>query len=204
MPGCKRCQHGNVCFCNSSEVNCIVIEDLADQIHQVIDNHFYLTSPEPEGFDYHLAREGLWEQPGGPVLDLLQILARIDEELAQAIYEYLSETHDAWGKNALADPLPYDSDAQYEERPINSYEFADSWARFKNEVGSRSRYFNLNASSSLDHIFDGISALETRDGEPVIREFSPDRGAIQNRHELGARLDAQFFAPRPGLMAVPE
>jgi len=157
--------------CETSKVHAISIDGLAERIHGVIERHFYLTSPEPE----HLAREGLWEQPGEPVLDLLQILAGIDEEPAQAIHDYLSATYDAWGKDALVDPQPYDSDAQYEERPINSYEFADTWARFKNEVGSRSRYFNLSARASLDHIFDGISALETKDGDPVIREISPDQ-----------------------------
>lgn len=162
-------------FCDSVQVNAVGVEELAEQVHRVIDTHFYLTSSEPEGFDYHLAREGLWDRPGEPILDLIQSLAGIDEEPAEAIHEYLSAKYDAWDKDALVDPQPYDAEAQYEERPIDSYEFADSWARFRNEVGSRSRYFNIRARSSLDHIFDGISTLETKDGDPVIREVSKDQ-----------------------------
>ncbi len=52
-------------FCNRVR-RCIPLEKIAERIHDVLEEQFYLTPGEPQGIDYLLAKEGLWERPGEP------------------------------------------------------------------------------------------------------------------------------------------
>ena len=156
-------------YCQSDKYPTIQLDELAEQIHSVLDEHFYMTSPDPEGIDLLLAKEGYWEQPGELVTDAIMNLIDSSEELAEAIRECLSDKYDPWGKDAMDDPCPYDTDSQYEERAIDTYEFRESWTSFRREILSRSRFFNQVAKSALDHLFQGVAQLVTHGGEPVVR-----------------------------------
>lgn len=45
----------------------ITIDELSNYIATALDERFYRMSDEPEGVDYLLAKEGLWDRPGEPV-----------------------------------------------------------------------------------------------------------------------------------------
>lgn len=156
-------------YCDSDVKPTVEIEDLAEQVHSVLEKHFYMTSPEPEGIDLLAAKEGYWEQPGEPVTYVIMNLVNSSEEIAEAIVEYLSSQYDPCGKDALIDPSPYASDSQYEERPIDTYEFQESWSTFRKEMLANSRFFNQAARGMLEYLFRGIEQLTTRDGQPVVR-----------------------------------
>lgn len=160
-------------FCRSEENPTVELDVLAERVHSVLKEHFYMTSPYPEGFDLLAAKEGWWEQPGELVTYVIMNLIDSSDELAESIREYLSGQYDPWGKDALIDPSPYASDSQYEERPIETYEFQESWSSFRDEIFSRSRFFNQAAKSALEHLFQGIADLKTHTGEPVVRVFGP-------------------------------
>ncbi|MCU7873586.1 MAG: RES domain-containing protein [Candidatus Thiodiazotropha sp. (ex Lucinoma borealis)] len=165
-------QSGEVVCCNfcGSELHpAIELDELAEWIHSVLEEHFYMTSPDPEGIDLLAAKEGYWEQPGEPVTNAIMNLIDSSEELAEAIQECLSDKYDPWGKDAMIDPCPYATDSQYEERAIDTYEFQESWASFRREIMSRSRFFNQVAKSALEHLFQGVEQFVTHDGEPVVR-----------------------------------
>ena len=66
---------GQCTFCGSKAI-CLPLEKLANQIHEVIEENFYLTASEPEGVDYLMAKEGLWERPGEQVHLIIQILPK--------------------------------------------------------------------------------------------------------------------------------
>ena len=160
-------------FCQSDENPTIDLEDLAEQVHSILEEHFYMTSPDPEGVDLLAAKEGYWEQSGEPVTYAIMNLIDSSEELAEALREHLSDKYDPRGKDALADPCPYASDSQYEERPVDTYEFQESWSSFRQEILSRSRFFNQVAKSALEHLFQGVTQLVTHTGDPVVRVLSP-------------------------------
>ena len=172
---------GHCGFCDSKENPTIELDELAELVHSVLEEHFYMTSPDPEGIDLLAAREGYWEQPGEPVTYTIMNLIDSSEELAEALREHLSEQYDPVGKDALIDPCLYSNDSQYEERAIDAYEFQESWASFRQEILSRSRFFNQAARSALEHLFSGIEQLATRDGAPVVRILSPEEFVFRAR-----------------------
>ncbi|MEJ1402437.1 MAG: RES domain-containing protein [Candidatus Sedimenticola sp. (ex Thyasira tokunagai)] len=168
-------------FCGSELHPTIELEELAEQVHSVLEEHFYMTSPDPEGIDLLAAKEGYWEQPGEPVAYAIMNLIDSSEELAEAIRECLSDKYDPWGKDAMIDPCPYADDSQYEEKAIDTYEFQESWTSFRQEILSRYRFFNQAAKSALEHLFQGVAQLVTHDGDPVVRVFGPSDSMFRAR-----------------------
>ncbi len=161
-------------FCQSDENPTIELDGLGERVHEVIDKYFYLTPSEAEGYEYYLAREGLWERDGYPVDDLLQDLVGVEPEISSMIHEWLSDKYDAWGKDALCEDQPYDSDAQYAEKEIDTLDFLESWSFFKHNIRAKSRFFNQHAKEVLDTIFQNLGILVTGSGESVIQEFPVD------------------------------
>ena len=68
-----------------------------------------------------------------------------------------------------------------DERPIDTYEFQESWVSFRQEILSRSRFFNQVAKSALEHLFQGIEQLVTREGDPVVRVLNPNDSIFRAR-----------------------
>lgn len=165
---------GDVETCSFCENRCKVftLEDLADRIHGVIREHFYLTSIEPEGIDYRLVREGVWERPGEPISDVIADLAEIVEKIAEVVRKYLSDQH---GYSTVRDGEedPYADDALYEENRIDDLSFQETWNAFITEISSRSRFFSQYAQEALEEIFGETDTLTSFDGTPVIREILP-------------------------------
>ena len=185
-------------YCKSDENPTIELDELAEQIHSVLEEHFYMTSSEPEGIESLAAKEGYWEQPGEPVTYAIMDLIDSSEELAEGIRECLSEKYDPWGKDAMIDPCPYASDSQYEERAIDTYEFQESWTSFRRQILTQSRFFNQAAKSALEHLFHGVAQLVTHDGEPVVRVLGPSDSIFR------ARLAKSNDALEEILRTIPE
>ena len=154
-------EFGQCGFCGS-KANCLPLEELADQVHEVIEENFYLTASEPEGLDYVMAKEGLWERPGEEVHLVISNIADVSEEIAIAIRDCLSEQFDAYGDDAL-----------YDQKSIDDWGFRESWDFFKTDIKTRSRFFSQHAQQALDEIFEGLGTLKTIHGTPVIREITP-------------------------------
>lgn len=177
-------------FCKSEDIPVICVDELASQVHSVLEEHYYMTSPEPEGLDYLAAKYGEWEQPGEEIVDVIGVLLESSEEVAEAVREVLSEAHDPIGKDAMIEPALYATDSKYEEQPIDVYEFRVSWESFREEILTRSRFFNRKAESTLDHLFNGIADLETCTSEPVVRQLDPDHSIYRGRlADSGDKLD---------------
>ena len=104
-------------FCKSEENPTIDLDELAEQVHSVLEEHFYMTSPEPEGIDLLAAREGYWEQPGEPVTYAIMNLIDSSEEVAEAIREHLSGQYDPWDKDAMSDSCSYADESQSTNAP---------------------------------------------------------------------------------------
>lgn len=190
-------------FCESESAPTIELGELADRVHSVIEEHFQATSPYPEGIELLAAREGHWVQSGEPVRDVIWDLINSPEAVADAIWEDLSEKHDPRGKDAAIDPGPYDSEAHYEERGIDTYEFAESWRSFKENISGRARFFNRFAEETLSHLFSGISELETHDGQPVVQQLAPENVFFRARVALSDEKLKSILQNLPGSLGVP-
>ena len=77
--------------------------ELAERIHEVLQEHFELISTD---------HRGLWPDSGDPVTDVIADMAGLSEALACDVRELLSDRH---GSSAVKDGEddPYASDAEY-------------------------------------------------------------------------------------------
>jgi hypothetical protein len=149
------------------------LEELAEQIHGILEQSFYQTSTEPQdGVEWALYKEGDWERAGDPIADVIADIAGLDEDVVNDVREHLYD----WYGNDPSDDIgedPYDENAQYAEKPAYSAGLDESWASFCREITSRARFFSRQAANILDEIFGGITTLKTRKGQSVIKTVEP-------------------------------
>ena len=199
-------QNGEVRFCDfcQSEQNpTIGLDKLAEQVHSVLQEHFYMTSPDPEGVDWLMAKEGNWEQPGELVDYVIMGMIDSSEDVAKAIREHLSEQYDPYGEDVLYEPSPYSDISQYEERPIDTYEFRESWTSFRQEILTESRFFNQRAKSTLDHLFEGVTQLATFAGDPVVRAFGTSDAIFRARLAKSKEAVEEILKGAPDSLGAP-
>jgi RES domain/HEPN/RES N-terminal domain 1 len=194
-------------YCESDENNVISLEDLADRIHEVLEAQFYMTSSEPEGLDYYLAKEGQWEQPGDPVAVVIADIAGLEEQIAEDIRDHLSGLHGGYAVVKHGGEDPYADDAQYEEQGADYLGFKDTWESFCERLRWRARFFSESAERDLDSIFGDLDTLKTYRGMPVVREITPtddDRFVYRARVALSrAKLQHILKYPARELGAPP-
>ena len=67
------CTSGAIAKCSfcGDESASIELDELAESVHWVIEKFFVLTASEPRGYEYALAKEGLWERDGYPIGDVV-------------------------------------------------------------------------------------------------------------------------------------
>ena len=184
----------------------LLLDDLAQSIHEVLQAHFELTPSQPTGHEYALAKEGLWERPGFPVADVITDIAGVREEIATDVMGLLSE---CYGYQAVKDGEddPYGSDALYEERGTDDL----AWKTFCDQIRFYGRFFNTYAEDELRHIFGDLDTHKTFRSKSVIHEISLDdesshiwRGrTAQSPKELEAILKspAREIGPPPPRLA---
>ena len=192
-------------YCNAVG-EALPLDDLAQRIHKVLQDHFELTSSQPIGHEYALAREGLWERAGDLAKHVIADITGVSEEIVTDVQELLS---DCYGYRAIKDgeENPYDSDACYEEQGADN----SAWKTFCEQIRSHGRFFNRYAEDELTHIFGDLGTQETFRSKSVIREISPDsqsghiwRGrTAQSPKELEAILKspAREIGPPPPRLA---
>lgn len=149
------------------------LEDLAERINDVIQEHFQLTPGYPDGpVELFLYKEGRWERRGDPPDILIGDIAGLDEPIAEKLTSLLSDKHTY---EAAKDGVenPYGFEAWYEEREAFDLGFQIAWNEFQKEIQSKSRFFSVTAERVLASIFEGLDALGTHDDKPIIATIQP-------------------------------
>ncbi len=194
-------------YCNAVG-EALPLGDLAQRIHEVLQDHFKLTPNQAIDFEYMLVREGLswWERSGYPVTDVITDITELSEDIVTDVIKLLS---DRYGYRAIKDgeENPYDIDAYYEEREMEDC----AWKTFCDQIRSHGRFFNTYAEEALTYIFGDLGMHKSFHGKSVIHEISPDsesgyiwRGrTAQSRKELEAILKspAREIGPPPPHLA---
>ena len=152
----------------------ITLDALSDRIHLALQEHFELTPEHPsEPFDYFLERQGRWERPGDPLVDVITNMAGLDEEIARSVAELLSSWY-TYREVKHGGEDPYGPEAMYTEQAPDDFRFHDTWSYFGTEIRSRSRFFNTGAEQALNEIFGDLTTYKTWPDTSVIREVGPD------------------------------
>lgn len=156
----------------------ISIDELADYVEKAFDDHYERTSSEPEGIEYLLAKEGLWERHGEPVAEVIGDVAQIGELPAEHVREVLSERHFDFDEAALGGENPFEDGAHYQESGVFDRELQMAWRHFQESLRKEARFFNREAESVLKTVFEDLDGHVTLDGRPVIVDAGPGTGLI--------------------------
>ena len=81
--------------------------------------------------------------------------------------------------------------------------FHKSWLDFKEEVYSRSRFYNERAQSFLNDIFDGIDQLRTTSNEPIIKDLPENEIFYRARIALNEDELYKILADQPEQIGPP-
>ena len=201
-----------ICSYCSETREAITLEILADRIRDALQEHFDVTPDQPDdGYEYFLYRQGEWERRGDPVEYVISEMGGLDIDVASDVTALLSEWH---GYRATKDgdgEDPYGSDAMYENRDPNDSDFRYSWAEFRREVRSRSRFFSAKSEAMLCFVLGDLNSYIAENGSPVVREINPgDKDAsvwrartAQSTKELEAILKSpsREMSPPPSMLA---
>ena len=162
------------------------LDDLVERIDKVLQAHFERTPNQPKDHEYALLREDLWERPGYPVEDVIADVSGVSLEIAADLRGLLSDCY-GLSYQALKDgeEEPYASDACYEEREAQEWDFRESWEAFSAGIRSRVRFFSSYAEEALSHIFGDLNAHKAYGNRQVVREVRLD---AENSHIWRGRL----------------
>ena len=155
----------------------ITIGELADRVHNVLDEHFQLTPTEPSGFEHAMQVDKeisySWERHGEPTAFAISEVASLDEEPAEHIRHVLEEQHFDSHRLEAGEENPYDIEAHYERKDIEDYEFQHDWMLLQDSLRTKTRLFNKDAEAILSSIFEGFADHKTFQGDSVIVDVGP-------------------------------
>jgi hypothetical protein len=144
---------GRCSFCGKRRIAC-QLHVVAEEIDAVI-RQFYRPGEQRAHFVSDSDNPQYWEE-GDPATDIIQEIAGVEPEVAEAVDERLSEAE--WRDVKDGD------DAYYGGTPlehIDTYpaEFMDLWLRFEERLKHKVRFFDEEGKRLLDELFADLSSL---------------------------------------------
>ena len=172
----KEANPGKCSYCHLIQPG-LALQELADRIHQVIEEHF-----EPIGLDLSSlddtspsndsAPEPWWEFFGDSETVILKT-ADLGPAITADVKEHLANKYGVVKKNTEGAENPYDDRMLYQERESDPSGMREAWWEFKEEIHSHARFFGAIAKDRLDKIFFDLTSLQTVWNQPVVREITP-------------------------------
>ena len=149
------------------------LDDLANRIHEVLQEHFCLTPGYPdEPYEFLLYSEDQWEPRGEAVDIVIEDMVGLHGGAATDLTSLLSDRH-RYQAAKDGEEDPYGPEATYEERLPYDLGFRLTWTEFRADIRTRSRFLNASAEEMLIEIFGDLTALRTWDDRPVIKQINP-------------------------------
>ena len=151
------------------------LDELAEQIHQVVERHFQLTPDYPvsagERYAFTFGRH--WERRGCSPSDLVAEIAGLGQEIADDVVQHLSDVY-AYRIVRHGGEHPYQYEARYEERGPDAGPFWNIWDNVPSSIQHQARFFNTEVESALDRLFMELDSLRTAAGESVLQVIGND------------------------------
>jgi len=153
-------------------VETISLEGLADRIESAFSDHYVRTSNEPQDYERALLADKEsdydWEREGTHVLYAIQESAGLSENAAEDVLEILSERHASYSHDDIGEEQEFDPDSYYEEALESGAEWNEKWRIFERALKTEARFFNREATSFLDELFQGLDKLISRKKMPAL------------------------------------
>jgi hypothetical protein len=209
---------GNTDTCSycGSRAKAYGIDELAERIDAVFQEHFIRTSNEPSGWQYSLLADKEsdynWEREGEQTVYAIMNAADIPEAAANDVQHLLGEQYSDFDSAAMQEETEYDADAHYEEKGTDDRTWQEEWHSFERSLKDEARFFSRTAVTHLSSVFDGIEAMAARDGRRLVVDAGPSTAlsavyrarvfqSDENLPEALCRPDIHL-GPPPGRLAI--
>ena len=198
-------------YCGKT-LEAIGLDALADRVHDVLQERFYLTPGYPdEAYEHFLYDEGKWERRGDPAEYVIAEMGGLEEDASRDVTSLLSDRHSYWAIREEGIEDPYGPEAMYEEREPFDLGFRLTWAEFRREIQFNSRFLSVGIEEMLTDIFGDLTAFKTSRRRPVIQEIDPQekdysiwRGRLAQSSQVIENIltsPAQELGPPPPRLA---
>lgn len=206
----------NCSYCAEQEA-CIVLGALADLVDEAFQQHFERTSDQPDAFQSMMLRDREsdyeWEREGDEVEQVIAEVVSVEEAVADDLHAILEDKYDDFESAKMGEETEYQAGSHYERTAADSQHWDREWHAFGRSLRTESRFFNERAAKHLSSVFDGIEAMRTWDGKPLVVEAGPGtpyakifRGRVFQSHaklmEALPRPDLHLGSPPSALAAA--
>lgn len=149
----KKCGVRKKCaYCNKVS-NCYSIGEFSERIDTVFDEHFALTSDQPNSWQFSLLSDKEssydWERDGEPVIYAIMNAADIPENAAEDIQRILDDQYGDFDAAAAGEETPYSSESYYEEKGSDDSYWQEEWQSFERSLKKEARFFSQSAANYL-------------------------------------------------------
>lgn len=170
-------QHGSVGTCSfrpsEQEQKVLPLSEFIAHVYRALESHFQFQTEYPEGYEYYLQREGLWERSGAPIEHVIQDMAGVDDEIAQICRKVISETKEAFVPGEVSEEFQFEEDSHWKPRSIDSDALLSEWYALEGSLQTTTRFFNEHASAWFANMFDAARALTKHTNQSFTISFGP-------------------------------
>ncbi len=176
------------CFYCEDEGKTISIEDLADRVGAVFDEHFEVTPSEPSDFEYSMMKETdfNWYREGQPSADAIAEAAEIGPDATEDVRLVLAERHYNHHVAEVGEECPFEEGVHYDEKGVDAAEYLEQWADFERRLRQETRFVSPSGFEILTETFTGVHEHKARDGRAAVIDAGPG-------HSLCALYRARVF-----------
>jgi hypothetical protein len=208
-------KHRKCSFCRRTAES-YSIGRLAECIEIAFDQHYVRTSDQPTSWQQSMLSDREsdheWDRDGEQTVYAIMNSADLPEAAAKDIQQILEDKFYDIESAKMCEETEFSSDAYYEQKGTNDEAWQEEWRSFEKSLKTEARFFSRNAASHLTKIFNGIDALRSSDGRPLVVNAGPGTSftsvyrarVFQSNEKLEAALcrpDQQLGSP-PALLAT--
>lgn len=161
-------------FCNHAAPS-LSLSTVAGFVGRAFEEHFDRTPEKPSDWEERMLAETdrCWIRPGEETLGVVQDLAGVDLDAAEALRAILADLHYDQGEAALGNESPYAKKARYARKPANDLRVSSQWRLLESKLKHARRFFAPTAKATLDFVFGDLSSHIASDGSPVVTVAGP-------------------------------
>lgn len=162
--------------CEEEDVKTITFFELSEYVHAGFKDHCQRTPSEPNSLEYMMLNDKEsnyeWWREGEEPEYIVSEHLKVNESISNEIVQILAEQHFDFETATFGEETEYGDETKYAYKSADSSGFYEEWRNFDYIVKSKERYFSQEARRFLENIFGDLDALETREADSVIQEFS--------------------------------
>lgn len=197
-------------YCDRAAKSYLIVE-LAERIETAFEQHYARTSDQPTSWQQTMLSDREsdyeWDRDGEQTVYAIMNSADMPEVAAEDIQQILEDKFYDFDSAAMGEETEFSSDAYYEQKGTSDQAWQEEWRSFEKSLKTEARFFSRAAASHLTAIFNGIDAMRSRDGRPLVVDAGPgtDFSSVYRARvfQSGDKLEAALCRPDQHLGSPP-